>query len=656
MVEKLGYNGEKGPDVGEKDVVAADVEVVSHRDSSHADKQVPVGSRDVDDIDMEKEKLGVYTEDLLSNGHIQLTRDELLKLESRLPEMPPEKAREVLCEIYKIHNHDPRYSAETLHRILQFITDYDKIMANPVEYDQLIYEMRIFALLCTVSSPYPEVRAVATDTDNTEEASLTIRVWVVGTILSAIGCVINAIFALRYPTISISSNVIQLVAYPICVAWGKFMPHWHIFGVPLNPGRFTRKEHLLITMLSALGMAWPPTQHLIFVQAMPHWFNQSFARIPAYQYLGALGTNMMGYGFAGLTRRFLVYPSYCVWPTSLATIALNNALHDHGSTSTPVRGPGKTTWRASMFKCFWVVFGIYFVWYIFPSYIFPNLQLFDWIAWIKPTNGNLVALTSVNFGAGLGLNPFMTFDWGTLANSGGMYPMFVPINFLVGLSIAMLLGIIFYFTNAYNTSYLPINSPKTFDNKGKDFTVTNIVDKWGVLIQDKYQEYSEPWMSATRVVSFIGMFMYTSATVAHTMLYNRHEMSIGFRSAWKDCKRSFRDVKNWVLRRPVDTEALEQEKMAFGDDIHYKLMQAYPEVPESWYLMILITSMVLLMVCLGVYTEVTPVSEGLPREITEKSPNATGRRPLRHSHDRHLHHPHRHRHRCFWPRAISQHD
>lgn len=37
MVEKLGYNGEKGPDVGEKDVVAADVEVVSHRAPCHAD-------------------------------------------------------------------------------------------------------------------------------------------------------------------------------------------------------------------------------------------------------------------------------------------------------------------------------------------------------------------------------------------------------------------------------------------------------------------------------------------------------------------------------------------------------------------------------------------------------------------------------------------
>lgn len=35
----------------------------------------------------------------------------------------------------------------------------------------------------------------------------------------------------------------------------------------------------------------------------------------------------MGYGLAGLTRRFLVYPSFCIWPRSLVTIALNGALH-----------------------------------------------------------------------------------------------------------------------------------------------------------------------------------------------------------------------------------------------------------------------------------------------------------------------------------------
>lgn len=38
--------------------------------------------------------------------------------------------------------------------------------------------------------------------------------------------------------------------------------------------------------------------------------------------------NLMGFGLAGLARQFLVYPAYCIWPRSLATVALNQSLHN----------------------------------------------------------------------------------------------------------------------------------------------------------------------------------------------------------------------------------------------------------------------------------------------------------------------------------------
>lgn len=85
-----------------------------------------------------------------------------------------------------------------------------------------------------------------------------------------------------------------------------------------------------------------------------------YARKPGYQFLGALGTNLIGFGFAGLTRRFLIYPAYCVWPGSLGTIAVNNALHEKSGDKTPVKGPFGTSWVASMWKCFWVLFGVEF--------------------------------------------------------------------------------------------------------------------------------------------------------------------------------------------------------------------------------------------------------------------------------------------------------
>jgi len=60
---------------------------------------------------------------------------------------------------------------------------------------------------------------------------------------------------------------------------------------------------------------------------IPRFFNMQWARNVGYQLLIGLSTNFVGYGLAGLTRRFLVYPVHAIWYTNLATIALNRAFH-----------------------------------------------------------------------------------------------------------------------------------------------------------------------------------------------------------------------------------------------------------------------------------------------------------------------------------------
>lgn len=74
-------------------------------------------------------------------------------------------------------------------------------------------------------------------------------------------------------------------------------------------------------------MSTANTIYPVFTQWLDIYFGQPYAKSFLYQILLALSTNLMGYGLAGLTRRFLVYPSFCIWPRSLVTIALNGALH-----------------------------------------------------------------------------------------------------------------------------------------------------------------------------------------------------------------------------------------------------------------------------------------------------------------------------------------
>ena len=127
----------------------------------------------------------------------------------------------------------------------------------------------------------------------------------------------------------------------------------------LNPGPFNKKEHMLITIMANVSFGTLYTGNIIFIQFLPRYFNQSYAANFGYQILIGLGTNFCGYGLAGLARRFLVFPSYCVWPSSLSTLALNKAFHsevDH-----PVPGPFGKIYRWSRLKFFTVAFIVSFM-------------------------------------------------------------------------------------------------------------------------------------------------------------------------------------------------------------------------------------------------------------------------------------------------------
>ena len=128
-------------------------------------------------------------------------------------------------------------------------------------------------------------------------------------------------------------------------------------------------------------------------------------RLIAVSVTAALSTNFIGYGLAGLTRRFLVYPSQAVWPANLATIALNRAFHTESNNV--VNG-----WTVSRMRWFMYCFAAMFVYFWFPGYILQSMSYFNWITWLAPRNVKLAAIAgSVN---GLGFNPLPTFDWNQL--------------------------------------------------------------------------------------------------------------------------------------------------------------------------------------------------------------------------------------------------
>ncbi|KDQ12029.1 hypothetical protein BOTBODRAFT_176795 [Botryobasidium botryosum FD-172 SS1] len=491
-----------------------------------------------------------------------------------------EEAEEIMQEVLDEHRHDPAYPSHVID-IAQRFLENESVRNDPVEYMRVLKEAKMECALITQDSPYAEVRAVVSPHDDPSIACSTVRAWTIGLFLAISGGLINQLFSLRMPAISVDEIVAQLISYPMGVAWAKSVTtrKFKTFGYEwtLNPGPFTRKEHMLITVMANVSFNVGYSGYIIVVQRVPHFFNQQWAKDFGYQITLSLSFQLMGYGLAGLSRRFLVYPAAAIWPRNLASIALNNSFHT--DENKPANG-----WKVSQSRFFLYGFIGMFCYFWFPNYIAEFLSYFSWITWISPNNVSLAAITgSVT---GLGLNPWPTFDWNVIVamNQVLIAPFFATANNGLGMIITVPIVAAIWYTNTWYTGHIPINTNRPYDNMGNRYNVSKIVNSNGMFNQEAYEAYSPLYLSASNAFLYGVFFAVYPATLIYAYLHHRHEIVRGFKSLLK-------------RRSP---------KAAYRD-VHNRLMSVYKEVPEWWYASLLLVALGLGLIAILKYPTHTTV-------------------------------------------------
>ncbi|KAL4947343.1 OPT oligopeptide transporter protein-domain-containing protein [Aspergillus filifer] len=469
--------------------------------------------------------------------------------------------------VLDFHQHDPNFNRDSIVRLELFVSN-SELFRNPDAHAELISDIKVEISLLTQNSPYAEVRAVVSNKDNESTPAGTIRAWTIGLFFVVLLSFVNQLFSVRQPAIRIEGAVVQLLSFPLGRAWEKWLPvgEFTLSGstFKLNPGKFNQKEHMLISIMANVASALPHSRYIIFTTWMERYFNMPFASSFGFQVCVSLSMNLMGYGLAGLARRFLVYPSFCIWPRSLVTVALNQSLHEDGSEAVP--GPFRRLYNMSRYRFFLLAFASMFVWFWFPDFIVSALSLFNWLAWIAPSNFTLTAITGLQ--TGLGFNPLPTFDWNVVIHN--VDPLIVPFHVTFNMFVGVLFGAIViaatYWTNTYYTGYLPINTNTMFTNNGSQYDVSAILNDKGLLDVEKYLAYSPVYIAASSITYYIFFFAVYSAVVSYAVLYHRKDIALGFRSLYNALRRDGRrnDFK----------------------DIHSQLMRKYREAPEWWYLIL----------------------------------------------------------------------
>ncbi|KAF5376874.1 hypothetical protein D9615_007249 [Tricholomella constricta] len=223
-------------------------------------------------------------------------------------------------------------------------------------------------------SPYPEVRSAVANTDDPDMPVSTLRSWIIGIMWAVLIPGVNQFFFFRFPSVTVTGIVAQLLSFPVGRAAAAVLPNWSIFGISLNPGPFTVKEHVLITIMATVGYQSAYATDIVAVQRV--YYNQIYNF--SYQWFIVMSTQLIGFSIGGVARRFLVAPPSMIWPINLVNCALFNTLH-----STQYAGIG-TRGGLSRERFFVYAFIGSFSWYFFPGYIFQALSYFSWVTWIRP--------------------------------------------------------------------------------------------------------------------------------------------------------------------------------------------------------------------------------------------------------------------------------
>ncbi|KAI9328923.1 OPT oligopeptide transporter protein-domain-containing protein [Zopfochytrium polystomum] len=423
---------------------------------------------------------------------------------------------------------------------------------------------------------YDIVDAVVSRTDDPTLPALTVRVWILGVFFGFFLALVNTLFTFRTNSITLNPFIAVLLAYPLGIAMGNVFPKVTILGVPLNPGKFNFKEHALIYVFASTCSG--PAYALYNIIGQRYQLYQEDLSVAACVFFGIV-TQCFGYGLAGLCRRYLVRPAAMLWPSNLSTIALLNSLHKEDvDPALPL----------SRFSYFWIVTAAVFVYEWVPGLIAPLVTAVSLVCYAAPKSGDRGQMMRMLGSAynGMGMLSF-SFDWSLISYLVPITtPLWALVNQVLGLWLFLwVLTPILWVNNAFGIDFSlgtapgdgpngsglfplgqALNTAALFTKDGEYISARSFVNKADLSLNEEVYEASRPiYITTYFALLYMSSFIVFASCLVHVGLWYGKDIWHRFRSSMRD----------------LDTA-----------DVHAKMMDVYPEVPDLWYMILLAANVV----------------------------------------------------------------
>lgn len=198
------------------------------------------------------------------------------------------------------------------------------------------------------------------------------------------------------------------------------------------------------------------------------------------------------------------------------------------------------------------------------------------------------------------------FDWQYIASTGS--PLWVPLQTLFNSCVGYLLCIVLfmglYYGNIWRAQDFPFLSQLLFDTSSNStnfvsYNQTAIFNSNNEIDSTLLHQQGLPFMTPSYIAYLITTNMGISATFVHMMLWNYGDMKQSWRFANKSNFMSLFQADTWRFWRAGATEEQNAKDMANPDlDPHYKLLLKYDQVPQWWWVAVLLLSFTIGMICI----------------------------------------------------------
>uniref|UniRef100_M8AVE2 Oligopeptide transporter 4 n=1 Tax=Aegilops tauschii TaxID=37682 RepID=M8AVE2_AEGTA len=189
------------------------------------------------------------------------------------------------------------------------------------------------------NSPIEQVRLTVPTVDDPTLPVWTFRMWSIGLFSCSLLSFLNQFFSYRTEPLVITSLTVQVASLPMGHFLARVLPRRKPmvlfrsgfvprlkFRAPallggwewsLNPGPFNMKEHVLISIFANAGYAFGNgnAYAVMIVDIIRAFYGRSISFIAAW--LLIITTQVLGYGWAGLMRKYVVEPAHMWWPSTL---------------------------------------------------------------------------------------------------------------------------------------------------------------------------------------------------------------------------------------------------------------------------------------------------------------------------------------------------